>query len=53
MNPAETRQAPKAPAGERPRPARLGPAVFVATLAAVLVFFWWFLIAPHGVPGPT
>ncbi len=32
------------------RPARIGPWIFAATLAAVLVFFWWFLIYRHGVP---
>jgi hypothetical protein len=30
----------------------VGPAVFAITLAAVLVFFWWFLIYDHGLPPP-
>lgn len=29
---------------------RVGPAVFLITLAATLVFFWWLLIYDHGVP---
>ncbi len=33
-----------------PPPARFGPWIFAVTLAAVLVFFWWFLIYRHGVP---
>lgn len=33
-----------------PRQSRLGPTVFVITLIAVLVFFWWFLIYNHGAP---
>ncbi len=32
------------------RRARYGPWIFAVTLAAVLVFFWWFLIYRHGVP---
>ncbi len=34
----------------KPRKAIIGPAVFLATLVAVLAFFWWFLIYDHGVP---
>jgi hypothetical protein len=30
--------------------AKLGPILFGATLLAVLVFFWWFLIYRHGFP---
>ena len=29
---------------------KLGPAVFILTFLAVLVFCWWFLIYDHGVP---
>ncbi len=32
------------------RPTGYGPWIFAATLVAVLVFFWWFLIYRHGVP---
>lgn len=32
------------------RRAKLGPLVFFITLAGTLVFFWWLLIAAHGVP---
>jgi hypothetical protein len=28
----------------------IGPAVFLVTLLASLVFFWWLLIYDHGVP---
>jgi hypothetical protein len=28
----------------------VGQAVFAATLAATLAFFWWFLIVDHGSP---
>ena len=28
----------------------IGPAVFLATLLASLVFFWWSLIYDHGLP---
>ena len=28
----------------------IGPAVFLITLLASLVFFWWLLIYDHGVP---
>ncbi len=35
---------------ETPRQSRLGPAVFVLTLIAILVFFWWFLLSGHGAP---
>ncbi len=35
----ETRRAPP-----------VGSAVFLATLVAVLVFFWWLLIYDHGAP---
>jgi hypothetical protein len=28
----------------------VGPAVFMITVAATLVFFWWLLIYDHGVP---
>ena len=31
---------------------RLGPAVFLATLAATVVFFWWFLFTSYGIPVP-
>lgn len=27
-----------------------GPAIFVVTLVASLVFFWWLLIYDHGLP---
>jgi len=39
------------PAGETKT--TYGPYLFVATLIAILVFFWWFLIADHGVPGAS
>ncbi len=35
---------------ETRRAAPVGLAVFLATLAAVLVFFWWLLIYDHGAP---
>ncbi len=35
--------------GERRRSV-IGPAVFLVTLLASLVFFWWLLIYDHGVP---
>ena len=28
----------------------VGPAVFLITLLASLIFFWWFLIYDHGLP---
>lgn len=28
----------------------VGPAVFLITLLASLVFFWWLLIYDHGLP---
>lgn len=28
----------------------VGPAVFLVTLLASLVFFWWLLIYDHGLP---
>ncbi len=35
---------------ETRRASPVGLAVFLATLAAVLVFFWWLLIYDHGAP---
>ncbi|MHA1567640.1 MAG: hypothetical protein ACTSX7_20195 [Alphaproteobacteria bacterium] len=29
----------------------IGPTVFLLTLLASLVFFWWFLIYDHGLSG--
>ncbi len=34
----------------KPRRSIIGPAAFVATLTAVLLFFWWLLIFDHGLP---
>ena len=28
----------------------IGPAVFLVTLLACLIFFWWLLIYNHGLP---
>jgi hypothetical protein len=35
---------------EKPERPFVGPTAFLATLAAVLVFFWWLLIYDHGIP---
>ena len=35
------------------RPSRIGPAIFLITLAATVVFFWWLLIYDHGAPPPA
>jgi hypothetical protein len=35
---------------EPPKRNVIGPAVFVVTLVASLVFFWWLLIYDHGLP---
>ena len=37
--------------GQPPRHTMLGPATFIVTFVATLVFFWWLLIYDHGVPG--
>ena len=35
-----------------PRSSYIGPLMFLLTLIAVLVFFWWLLIDSHGVMPP-
>lgn len=46
---AKQGEANKHTAGTRRR-AKLGPLIFFITLTGTLVFFWWLLIAAHGVP---
>ncbi|MFQ5774866.1 MAG: hypothetical protein ACE5GS_10135 [Kiloniellaceae bacterium] len=35
------------------RQSRIGPAVFLITVAATAVFFWWLLVYDHGATPPA